>query len=148
MFTAAFLNDGAGERNPSTPKWRDIEAVTCMDRVCHGGSEPFFTCSLQRRAAASNPLLHQSTCLVSKLQCLTTVSLSALFSRMTPRKLVFDTDVEHAVVEHGQQAQTAVPVPQLQYEGFEPSPYQSNDARADIEEALVRHCTFQWGSLC
>ena len=47
MFTAAFLNGGAGEKNPSTPKWRDIEAVTCMDRVCHGGSEPILAAATQ-----------------------------------------------------------------------------------------------------
>jgi len=51
---------------------------------------------------------------------------------------IFFTDVEHAAEEHGRQphANLVVPAPQLQYEGFEPSPYEKNDARADIEQIV------------
>lgn len=48
-------------------------------------------------------------------------------------------DVEHAAGEAGKQLHaSSTPVPHLQYEGFEPSPYDKNDARADYEEQLVR----------
>ena len=47
-------------------------------------------------------------------------------------------DVEHAAEDSGKQAQNAVSLPQLHYEGFEPSPYDKNDARAEIDEGLVR----------
>jgi len=49
-------------------------------------------------------------------------------------------DVEHAAGEAGKQLHaSSTPVPHLQYEGFEPSPYDKNDARADYEEQLVRY---------
>lgn len=47
---------------------------------------------------------------------------------------MFDDYVEHAVGDSGKQLHASVPVPQLQYEGFEPSPYQTNDARAESDE--------------
>ena len=46
-------------------------------------------------------------------------------------------DVEHAAEDSGKQAQHALSSPQLLYEGFEPS-YDKNDARAGIDEGLVR----------
>jgi len=47
-------------------------------------------------------------------------------------------DVEHAAENSGKQAQNALSLPQLHYEGFEPSPYDKNDARAEIDEGIVR----------
>lgn len=47
-------------------------------------------------------------------------------------------DVEHATEDSGKQAQHALSLPQLHYEGFEPSPYDKNDARAENDEGLVR----------
>jgi len=40
-------------------------------------------------------------------------------------------DVEHAA---GQPIPGAQPLPQLRYEGFEPSPYEPNDSRAELED--------------
>lgn len=49
------------------------------------------------------------------------------------------TDVEHAGGSSGAQVHSPVtPLPQIQFEGFEPSPYEKNDTRAvDLEEAQV-----------
>lgn len=47
-------------------------------------------------------------------------------------------DVEHAAEEFGKQAQHALSSPRLHYEGFEPSSYDKNDARAENDEGLVR----------
>lgn len=46
-------------------------------------------------------------------------------------------DVEHAAEDSGVQAPHALSSPRLHYEGFEPSPYDKHDARAD-DEVLVR----------
>ena len=46
-------------------------------------------------------------------------------------------DVEHAAEDSGKQGPHALSSPRLHYEGFEPSPYDKNDARAD-DEGLVR----------
>ncbi|TFK36843.1 DigA protein [Crucibulum laeve] len=49
---------------------------------------------------------------------------------------MFDDYVEHVTgVTPGQQAFNAVP-PALQYEGFEPSPYDHNDARAEVDDGI------------
>lgn len=69
--------------------------------------------------------------------CLTTVSHCAHIC--TIDLLMYPLDVEHAVAEPGKQAHTTVPLPQLQYEGFEPSPFQADDVRAEMEEGPVRH---------
>lgn len=50
--------------------------------------------------------------------------------------LIF-ADVEHAVEDRGKQLHAGA-APVLQYEGFEPSPYEKDDARADAEAQLVR----------
>ncbi|KAF9475624.1 DigA protein [Pholiota conissans] len=47
---------------------------------------------------------------------------------------MFDDYVEHAVPDSGKQAHASIPVPQLQDEGFEPSPFQADDARAEIDD--------------
>ncbi|KAF8973878.1 DigA protein [Flammula alnicola] len=47
---------------------------------------------------------------------------------------MFDDYVEHAVGDSGKQAHASEHLPQLQYEGFEPSPFQADDARAEMEE--------------
>ena len=44
-------------------------------------------------------------------------------------------DVEHATEDSGKHA---LSLPQLHYEGFEPSPYDKNDARAESDGGLVR----------
>lgn len=41
------------------------------------------------------------------------------------------TDVEHAA---GQPIPGVAPLPQLRYEGFEPSPFESDDSRAEPED--------------
>lgn len=43
------------------------------------------------------------------------------------------TDVEHATTG-GAAAPGALPLPQIEYQGFEPSPYEPNDPRTDIDE--------------
>lgn len=65
-------------------------------------------------------------------KCLTIVStfITAIFYLVDPH-----LDVEHAAEDSGKQVQHA---PQLHYEGFEPSSYDKNDARAEIDEGLVR----------
>lgn len=53
-------------------------------------------------------------------------------------------DVEHATEDSGQ-AQHAMSLPRLHYEGFEPSPYDKNDSRAETDEGLVRIvCSLAW----
>ncbi|KAF9455054.1 hypothetical protein P691DRAFT_691384 [Macrolepiota fuliginosa MF-IS2] len=47
---------------------------------------------------------------------------------------MFDDYVEHAATTGGIPAPIAHPLPQLKYEGFEPSPYGPNDPRADMDE--------------
>lgn len=46
-------------------------------------------------------------------------------------------DVEHVVPNSSKQGLTST-APQLHFEGFEPSPYQLDDARAELEEGPVR----------
>ncbi|KAJ3569421.1 hypothetical protein NP233_g5052 [Leucocoprinus birnbaumii] len=46
---------------------------------------------------------------------------------------MFDEYVEHAATT-GISPPTTLPLPQIQYEGFEPSPYEPNDPRADLSE--------------
>ncbi|KII93824.1 hypothetical protein PLICRDRAFT_49843 [Plicaturopsis crispa FD-325 SS-3] len=46
---------------------------------------------------------------------------------------MFDEYVEHASAPPGAIAYGASPLPQLQYEGFEPSPHEAEDTGADIE---------------
>lgn len=66
--------------------------------------------------------------------CLTTVSLAAPYST---RKYMYPADVEHAVGDQGKQLHAAA-APVLQYEGFEQSPYEKDDARTDADSQLVR----------
>uniref|UniRef100_A0A8H7Y799 Pep3/Vps18/deep orange domain-containing protein n=1 Tax=Psilocybe cubensis TaxID=181762 RepID=A0A8H7Y799_PSICU len=47
---------------------------------------------------------------------------------------MFDDYVEHAVGDHSAHVESAAPLPKLQYEGFEPLPYEPDDARASIED--------------
>ena len=81
------------------------------------------------------PLLEHQVNSYPKSQCLTTVSVP-----ITPNLPLVNIhlDVEHAAEDPGKQAQHALSVPQLHYEGFEPSPYDKNDARAENDEGLVR----------
>ncbi|KAF8167767.1 DigA protein [Crassisporium funariophilum] len=45
---------------------------------------------------------------------------------------MFDDYVEHSIDDS--KTHNMVPLPRLQYEGFEPSPYGGNDARAEVEQ--------------
>ena len=77
----------------------------------------------------------QLTELYPNHQCLTIVStlFMAIFQLVN-----FHLDVEHAAEDSGKQAQHTLSSSQLLYEGFEPSPYDKNDARAENDEGLVR----------
>jgi hypothetical protein len=77
------------------------------------------------------------------LLCLTTVSLA---DHTVRDSILIPADVEHAVEDHGKQLRAGV-APVLQYEGFEPSPYEKNDARADGETQLVRRDTQTCGTV-
>jgi hypothetical protein len=46
----------------------------------------------------------------------------------------YSSDVEHAAAQPNGVSRGALPLPHLKYEGFEPSPYDAEDARlADLE---------------
>ena len=68
-------------------------------------------------------------------KCLTIVSshITAIFYLVNSH-----LDVEHAAEDSGKRAPHALSSPQLHYEGFEQSPYDKNDARAENDEGLVR----------
>lgn len=46
----------------------------------------------------------------------------------------FCTDVEHPTGNSGRQAAGLAPLPQLHFEGFEPSPHHSDDIRAEVDD--------------
>lgn len=57
---------------------------------------------------------------------------------LTPLDSTFiPADVEHAIEDQGKQLHATV-APVLQYEGFEQSPYEKDDARTDGDAQLVR----------
>lgn len=72
-------------------------------------------------------------------KCLTIVSVYIITANLLLSELLFFVlDVEHAVEDSGKQAQHTLSLPQLHFEGFEPSPYNKTDARAENNEGLVR----------
>jgi len=51
---------------------------------------------------------------------------------------MFDEYVEHSAPSTSGLAHSALPLPQLEYEGFEPSPYEPDDPRAELEDIQCR----------
>ncbi|EDR15746.1 uncharacterized protein LACBIDRAFT_228107 [Laccaria bicolor S238N-H82] len=51
----------------------------------------------------------------------------------------FCTDVQHPTGNSGRQAAGLAPLPQLHFEGFEPSPHHSDDIRAEVDDITVRY---------
>lgn len=54
----------------------------------------------------------------------------------------FRTDVEHPTGNSGRQAAGLAPLPQLHFEGFEPSPYRPDDIRAEVDDITVRYWAY------
>ena len=62
------------------------------------------------------------------LSCSMSVSHLYVLSSTNPNVVL---DVEHAA---GQPVPGVPPLPRLQYEGFEPSPFKPDDSRAELED--------------
>jgi hypothetical protein len=66
------------------------------------------------------------------------MNASAFTSSSLPTSIPFCTDVEHTG-NSGRQAAGLAPLPQLHFEGFEPSPYHPDDIRAEVDDITVRY---------
>jgi hypothetical protein len=67
------------------------------------------------------------------------MSVGSYFNSSFPLFLIYISllDVEHAAAPATALAPGILPLPKLEYEGFEPSPYESDDARLELEDGTA-----------